>query len=176
MVTCNTIAINKIQAKYALAVDVIADSEKAIADSGCTNHFLGCNVKYTNVQLCAPGVTGKLPNNMSTEASHTDLLDMPHIPMKAKQCHLFPDIGNKALLSITQFCDNRYREIFTTNKLFIELKTNPEKLFKGCKDPITRMWTINLSHMAMHPHPAQDHHSINEHQANNIYDFTLKRI
>ena len=175
MLTCNTITIKKMKARYALAVDVIADNEKLIADSGCTSHFLSRDAQFTNIEACTPGVTVRLPNNMSMKASHTVLLNMPHLPRAARQCHLFLDMGNKALLSLAQFCDNGYRAIFTIEKLLIEQETDPNKSFKGCRDPRTRMWTINLLQVATHPLPEQEHHSNSDQQENNIYAFTLKR-
>ena len=57
----------------------------------------------------------------------------------------------------------------------MEHTTNPNKSFKGCRDPKTRMWTINLSQVVMHPQPYQDSHPNYEQHANNMYYFTLKR-
>ena len=175
MLTCNAIAIQNIQAKYALAVDVLTSNEKAIADSGCTSHFLGSNARCTNKQPCAAGVTVKLPNSMSMVASHTALLDMPHLPPEARRCHIFPDMGDKALLSIAQFCDNGYRVIFTADALLIEHETDPARSFQGCRDPITNMWTINLSQVVTIPHLEKKQYTTTDRQANNVYDFTLKR-
>ena len=92
--------VSNVSSLYALATARVIQSEAAIADSGCTSHFLGLNAHCTNIKKCTPGVTVKLPNNMSMEATHTRLLDMSHIPLVARHCHLFPHMRNKALLSI----------------------------------------------------------------------------
>ena len=118
---------NAISSCYALAATKLMHNGAAIADSGCTSHFLGVNAHCTNIKKCAPGVTVKLPNNMSMEATHTALLDMSHIPLAARHCHLFPDMRNKALLSIAQFCNNGYRAIFTTHTLIMEHETIHQK-------------------------------------------------
>ena len=145
IVSCNTIFLNKIQYGYTLDVDVIEDSEKIIADSGWKGHFLGRNTWCTNIQQCAPGVTFRLPNNISMEGLYTALLEITYLPIAARQCHLFPNIGNKVLISITQFCYNGYRAIFSEHILLIKHKTNSTKSFGEYKYLRTRMWSINLT-------------------------------
>ena len=136
-----------ISSRYALAATTLAHNETAIADSGCTSHFLGLNAHCTNIQKCAPGVTVKLPNNMAMEATHTALLDMPSLPIAARHCHLFPDMANKALLSIAQFCDNGYRAIFTNTKLIMEHESDPWRSFEGHRDLTNNMWSIDLRNL-----------------------------
>ena len=67
----------------------------------------------------------KLTNNMLMEATHTALLDMPNIPMQARQCHLFLDMGDKALLSIAQFVDNYYTATMTHDTIYIINNQSP---------------------------------------------------
>ena len=99
--------------------------------SGCTSHFLGTNAHCTNKQSCAQGVIIKLANNMTMKATHTALLDHPNIPIEARQCHIFPDMGSKALLSIAQFVDHGYRAVLKPTSISLIHETNPDLSFKG---------------------------------------------
>jgi len=133
----NTIALNTIKSRYAYAVDTIVSNDMVIVDSGCTSHFLGINTHY--ITECAPGITAKLPNNMTMEATHTALKDIPHVPITARQCHIFPEMQSKALLSIAQFCDIGYHAIFTPEELILEHQADASKYFRGSRDATTRM-------------------------------------
>ena len=122
---------NTISSHYALAANILTNNEATIADSGFTSHYVGVNAQCTHIKKCAPRLTIKLPNNTLMEPTHTALLDMPHIPLVVRYCHLFPDMRNKALLSISQFCNNGYRATITTHKLIMEYQTDPSKIFDG---------------------------------------------
>ena len=112
------------------------------------------------------------------EATHTALLDMPHIPLVARYCHLFPDMRNKVLLSIAQFCDNGYKAIFTRDTLIMEHEMDPSKTFEGQRDQITNMWSIDLNACNMEQQalvPNNNDIKYTSRQSNNVYDCTLKR-
>jgi hypothetical protein len=47
------------------------------------------------------------------------MLDIPSLPDSARVCHIFPQLQNKVLLSIGQFCDSRYTATFTADTLHI---------------------------------------------------------
>ena len=47
-----------------------------------------------------------MPDGHIIYSSHTDLLPQNTLPIAARQAHIFPDLKNKALLSIGMFCDN----------------------------------------------------------------------
>ena len=134
--------------RYTLAARLLADNEHAIAGSGYTSHFIGINAHCANIQQCAPGVIVKLLNNMSMEATHdTALLDMPDIPTNARKCHLFPEMGSKALLSIAQFVNNEYKAILTSQALHMVHETNLSMSFEGTRDSAIRMCKINLNNI-----------------------------
>ena len=135
---------------------------------------MGINAHCANIQQCAPGIIVKLSNNMSIKATHTALLDIPHIPINARQCHLFPDMGSKALLSIAQFVDNGYKVILTTQALYMVHETNPSMSFEGTRDSVTRIWTINLKNITKQKNVASNAIAASN-EANNLYDCTLKR-
>ena len=136
------------------------------------------------MKICAPGITVKLPNNKTTSATHTALIDIPNIPLAARKCHIFPDMDNKALLSIAQFCDNGYHAIFTPTHLTLEHQKDPQQTLQGTRDTLTGMWSINLNPTkngtqdteVLHQHHIQTRQANNINlpmQANNVYDFTL---
>ena len=111
---------------------------------------------------------------MSMEATHTALLDIPQIPIAARQCHLFPEMGSKALLSIAQFVDNGYKAILTSKTLYMVHDTDPTMSFEGTRDSITRMWTINLKDISKQTNVTNNAVAASM-EANNVYDFTLKQ-
>ena len=167
-------AFSNTTSRYVLAVRLLANNEHAIADFGCTSHFMGINAHCTNIQQCAPGMIVKLPNSMSMEETHTAILDIPNIPTEARQRHLFPDMGSKALLSIAQFVDYGYKSILTAKALYMVHETNPSMSFEGTRDSVTRMGTINLDDISKQTNVANNAAAAVM-GANNVYDFTLKQ-
>jgi hypothetical protein len=57
---------------------------------------------------------------------------MPHLPLAARQAHIFPDLSNSALLSIGQFCDNGYEARF--NKHNVTIQQNYRIVLQGTRD------------------------------------------
>ena len=144
-------------------------NNSAIADSGCTSHFLGNKAHCTNKKPCAQGVIVNLPNNMTMQATHTALLDHPNIPIEARQCHIFPDMGSKALLSIAQFVDHGYKAVLKPTSISMVHETNPDLSFEGGRDEVTRMWTIDLHSRTQ---PSTQHGTM---QINSVYELSLKQ-
>ena len=64
------------------------------------------------------GLQVKLPDSLVITSTHTALLDIPQLPMKARRAHLFPDITH-ALLSIIMLCDQGYMAIFDDEHVYI---------------------------------------------------------
>ena len=92
---------------------------------------------------------------------------------------------SKALLLIAQFFDNGYHVIFTPNALILEHQADASKYFRGIRDATTRMWSIDLTPPVVTSEPAtnwsQEYFTANKVQstggqeANNVYNFTVKR-
>jgi hypothetical protein len=84
----------------------------AIADIGCTSHFLSPQAPYEQLVPVADGLRVGLPNGATLQSTHRALLHiagpLPQLPIRARQANVFPGITGKALVSIGQLCDNGY--------------------------------------------------------------------
>jgi hypothetical protein len=110
----------------------------------------------------------RLPNGTTIVSTHTALLDMPHLPLAARQAHIFPDLSNSALLSIGQFCDNGYEARFTKHNVTIQ--QNDRIVLQGTRDP-NGLWNLNLNSQP----PTAPAAKQLRHAANNVYEFQNKR-
>jgi hypothetical protein len=63
--------------------------ETAIVDSGCTSHFLLVNAPCLNKIQSQNPLTVRLPNNATTESTHTETLDIPELNKAASIAHIF---------------------------------------------------------------------------------------
>ena len=81
----------------------------AIADSGCTSHFLCDASNCEDIQPAgANEITATTPIVKKIRSTHTTTLKWPNLFPSARTCHIFPVLKNKILLSIRQFCDAGY--------------------------------------------------------------------
>ena len=103
----------------------------AIADSGCTSHFLGPNTPCNHKQPTAHGLTVSLLNGQTIRSTHTDLLPFPKIHHAARQSHVFPALKHKALLSIGQLCDHGFKDIFNDTTVHL---ANADITITGTRD------------------------------------------
>ena len=84
---------------------------KAIANSGCSSHFLSATAPCNRKQATLYGLTVGLPNGTAMKSTHTALLPFPQLPLAARQSTIFPSLGNWSLLSIGQFCDSGFQHV-----------------------------------------------------------------
>ena len=72
--------------------------ELAVADSGCTGHFLPttcpCNVK---VPVISGGKRMRMTNGETMVATHTSLIPLPQPPIAARKCDVIPDLQQPLL-------------------------------------------------------------------------------
>jgi hypothetical protein len=66
--------------------------ETAIADSGCTGHFLLANAPCVNKVKSQTPLTVRLPNGDTMESSHTTDLDIPEMNAATSKAHFSPGI------------------------------------------------------------------------------------
>ena len=78
----------------------------AAADSGTSGHFLKSTSPCVNKQTAIKPLGIRMPDGHIIYSSHTALIPQNTLPIAARQAHIFPDLKNKALLSIGMFCDN----------------------------------------------------------------------
>ena len=79
-----------------------------IVDSGASGHYGPLNLTLLNKRACTEKINVSLPNNTIISLTHSAYLNMPNLPKVATNLYLFPDIHDILLLSVAQFCDNRY--------------------------------------------------------------------
>ena len=84
---------NTLSKRYSNVAAVIQQKNMAIADSGTTGHFLKIDSQCVDKRQTNEGLDVRLPDGSVIKSTHTALLNIPHLPMKARQAHLFPDIS-----------------------------------------------------------------------------------
>ena len=117
--------------------------QHAIADTGCTGHFLVVDSPCTNQQHSANGIHVTLPNRQTIQATHTCELDQPQLPGGARTAHKFPHLAHP-LVSIGQLCDHGCSATFTAAEVRVTL--HDQLVLHGHRDPSTNLWTIPLQH------------------------------
>jgi hypothetical protein len=120
-----------------------ARTSNAIADSGCTGHFLQVNSPCLNRTPTSNGLRVLLPDGSTIQATHTALLDMPNLPLAARQAHIFPQLKHNGLISISQFCDLGCTALFTSTD--VQILVNSTTIIRGSRQPTTGLWTIDLN-------------------------------
>ena len=75
------------------------------------------------------------------QSMHTAMLPLPQLPIAAHQDHVFPALQNKALLSIGQFCDIDFTDVF--HKGHVKLSRD-DITITGQSDPSTGLYYIDL--------------------------------
>ena len=127
-----------------------------VADTGATAHFfehqhstmVHTTIPLTNITPTSQGITVLLPNQATMRSSHTGLLDLPQLPTRARQVHLFPKLASGSLLSIGQLCDAGCQATF--DRQHLRIYHNNKLIMTGTRQP-NKLWTIDDS----------THHSLN---------------
>ncbi len=143
----------------------------AIADSGCTGHFLQVDSPCIDKIPTNNGLRVLLPDGSTIQASHTALLDLPDLPLAARQAHIFPQLKHNALISIAQFCDHGCTAVFTATsvRIFLDSKI----LIQGSRQSTTNLWTIDLQQQTTPPASKTETLNVG-HAANSVYEMETK--
>jgi hypothetical protein len=91
----------------------------AIADTGCSGHYLMMHSSCDNVKPTNNCVSVLLPDRRTIQATHTAKLPIQELPHAARQAHLFPALSSGALLSIGQLCVHGCQAIFNASTVEI---------------------------------------------------------
>jgi hypothetical protein len=59
------------------------------------------------------------PNGTIMYSTHTAELDIPHLPLAARQVHIVPNLASHTLLSIGQLCNTGYDITFNANAVTV---------------------------------------------------------
>ena len=116
----------------------------AIVDSGCTSHLLGPSTPCTNKSSTSNVILVVLPNGSSIHASHTALITFPQLPIGARQSNVFPDLGNRNLISIGNLYDHGLSDIFTPKDVSLNV---PNTTLTGTLNTNNGLYYIDLQHL-----------------------------
>ena len=78
---------------------IICNHKNAIADSGCTNQYVCITTPYTHVDSCTDGIQAKQPDVTIMTATHTALIDSPHLPSAVRHAHIFPQMHKNIIIT-----------------------------------------------------------------------------
>jgi hypothetical protein len=73
-------------------------------------------------------------------STHTDTLDLPSLPMEARQAHILPGLVQHSLLSVGQMCDSGCTVTFTANK--VAVKHGAATILTGTRDKDSGFWRL----------------------------------
>ena len=127
-----------------------------VADTGATGHFfehtnkhhyLHTSIPFKNTKATTNGITVLLPDSGTLKSTHTAELDIPSLPLAARQTHLFPHLASGSLLSIGQLCDHGCTAHFSKSKLYIFYQQ--KLIMQGTRQP-SKLWTIDPVHSTPH--------------------------
>ena len=117
----------------------------AAADSGTSGNFLKSNSPCVNKRTAINQLGIRMPDGHIIYSSHISLLPQKTIPTKARQAQMFPDLKNKALLSICMFCENGCLALFDDKKVYIIDKRTNKKIMHGTHDNKSPLYMVPLT-------------------------------
>ena len=122
---------------------IVPPSTKAIADTGSTGNYLSLEASYyTDMKVADPPIEVILPDGSEIQSTHTALLNIPSLPIKAREAHLFPTLSSGSLISMGLFCDQGCEVKFTAAKVVVE--RDGATVVTGLQCPSTRLWNLDI--------------------------------
>ena len=79
------------------------------------------------------------------QSTHTAKLNIPELPIEARESHLFPALQGTSLMSIPKLCDAGCIATFDKQKVTITLKHSKKAILQGTRCPITGLWKIPIT-------------------------------
>eukprot|EP00978_Attheya_sp_CCMP212_P010771 scaffold26242_cov50-Attheya_sp.AAC.2 len=79
---------------------VSSPPSQLIPDSGCSGHYMMTNTSVINSTPVTPGIFVQLPDGSSIESSHKANLNISGLPAATSECHTFPSLKSRSLLSM----------------------------------------------------------------------------
>ena len=86
-----------------------------------------------------------MPDGHIIYSSHTALLTQDTLPIEARHAHIFPDLKNKAILSIGMFCNNGCLAIFDDKKVYISNQKTNKHIMHGKRDNQSSLYMVPLT-------------------------------
>ena len=119
------------------------DTFPTIPDTGCSGHYIMTSDPVSNLKIALHPLEVTLPNKQIIKSTHTGLLDIPELPITARECHIFPDLGSGSLLSIGLLCDHDVEVLFLKTK--VQVFYQGKEILTGRRDYTNGLWTIPMS-------------------------------
>lgn len=113
-------------------------------DTGSSNHFIpvACEHLLLDVKPTTDPIRVECPDGTILTSSKTALLNMPHLPIAARTCHIFDTI-TAPLLSIGKFCDHGMNAAFDDRSVTIRCNVTNKTVLSGTRDS-RGMYMISL--------------------------------
>ena len=83
-----------------------------------------------------------LPDGSKVKSTHQCMLDLPDLPMAARNGHIIPGLASNSRLSVVVFCDAKFKVSF--NKYGVIVKYNGKTVLRGSKCARTGLWLVPL--------------------------------
>ena len=132
------------------------NTERAIADSGCTDHYASIDADVENIKPAGhDAVTVTLPNGTNITSTHVATLKTTKLPAKARTCHLFQHMKHKILLSLGKLCDCDMHIILTKTEILVCDNKSNKLVMKGDRTNTDKMWYLQIVNEDHQQHDAQ---------------------
>lgn len=112
-------------------------------DSGASNHYLTTSALILQKMKTNAPISITLPDGTSVRSTHTCLLDLPMLPLQARQAHIIPDLASHSLISVPTLCNAGCQVHFSDNACKITHDNKTIMCATKCAD--TNMWMIPLT-------------------------------
>jgi hypothetical protein len=120
----------------------VTTNDTAILDSGCTSNLLAATAPCSDKQAVHVPLNVNRPNGTMIQSSHTCDLLLTDLPPQARKAHILPGLVHNSLISVGQLCDNGCSVTFTQEK--VTVLRNGKCVMYGSRDPISRLWRVDL--------------------------------
>ena len=94
------------------------------------------------MKIADPPIDVVLPDGSEIQSTHTALLNIPSLPTKAREAHLFPSLTSGSLISMGLFCDQGCKVTFTADEVVV--KRGGQTIVTGPRCPTTRLWNLDI--------------------------------
>eukprot|EP00804_Cyclotella_cryptica_P025469 CCRYP_011974-RA/>CCRYP_011974-RA protein AED:0.11 eAED:0.08 QI:0/0/0/0.66/0/0.33/3/0/643 len=150
-------------------INITLGTNKAIADSGASAHFLLPNVNISNKRKADHPLNITLPDGKVIQSTHVGNLNLPGLGDSATLAHVLPGLAHSSLLSIKQLCDNGCHVNFANKDCKIYRKA--DLMLVGKRHPATGLWVVPTNNRSISSKPPS---AFAIHAAHNAYQTSSK--
>ena len=118
-------------------------SHTGIADTGSTGNFFTVNTPVLNKRPATVPIAIRNPDGSIMYSTHDAELDLPLLPLAARQGHVVPALASQPLVSIGQLCDAGCQVAFSATDVVVTYNDVP--VLHGSRTPSTRLWHLDLT-------------------------------